>query len=67
MNIAWTNWNTKKSFENDFKTNYQSRILFKTAYNKNIYDLDNLMEIKKLYEIKIKVPLNDIFDHLNLN
>ena len=25
------------------------------------------MEIKKLYEIKIKVPLNDIFDHLNLN
>ena len=57
----------EKSFENDFKTNYQSRILFKTAYNKNIYDLDNLMEIKKLYEIKIKVPLNDIFDHLNLN
>ena len=57
----------EKSLENDFKTNYQSRILFKTAYNKNMYDLDNLMEIKKVYEIKIKVPLNDIFDHLNLN
>lgn len=57
----------EKSFENDFKTNYQSRILFKTAYDKNMYDLDNLIEIKKVYEIKIKVPLNDIFDHLNLN